>query len=162
MTIVVQIPSPLGGYIHLGDMAVLLCGFLLGPIWGAAAAGIGSMAGGSDYRLPTIRPRHFGDQGIGCPYGGINGTNPVKKPSPIETTLSFCCPAWRGCDGGRLFPLFRAFDGRRFCRNPGVTGNLVQAVAGVVISYLFMIAISKVNFKKTHAARRITEVKYDV
>lgn len=43
-TIVIQIPSPLGGYFNLGDGVVLLSGLLLGPIWGTCAAGIGSAA----------------------------------------------------------------------------------------------------------------------
>lgn len=35
--------TTLKGYIHLGDCMVLLSGFLLGPVYGAAAGGIGSM-----------------------------------------------------------------------------------------------------------------------
>lgn len=42
-TMVIRIPSPTGGYVHPGDALVLLCGWLLGPWWGGAAAGIGSM-----------------------------------------------------------------------------------------------------------------------
>lgn len=42
-TMVIRIPTPTLGYIHLGDGMVLLCGILLGPGLGAAAAGIGSM-----------------------------------------------------------------------------------------------------------------------
>lgn len=42
-TMVIKIPSPTGGYVHPGDGLVLLCGWLLGPWWGGAAAGIGSM-----------------------------------------------------------------------------------------------------------------------
>ena len=42
-TMVVQIPSPMNGYVNLGDCFVLLSGWLLGPWWGAAAGGIGSM-----------------------------------------------------------------------------------------------------------------------
>lgn len=42
-TMVVQIPSPMQGYVNLGDCFVLLSGWLLGPWYGAAAAGIGSM-----------------------------------------------------------------------------------------------------------------------
>lgn len=41
-TAVIQIPAPIAGYIHFGDMFVLLSGWLLGG-WGIAAAGIGSM-----------------------------------------------------------------------------------------------------------------------
>lgn len=42
-TMVVRIPSPTNGYVNLGDCFVLLAGWLLGPWYGAAAAGIGSM-----------------------------------------------------------------------------------------------------------------------
>ena len=42
-TMVIQIPSPMQGYVNLGDCCVLLSGWLLGPWWGGAAAGIGSM-----------------------------------------------------------------------------------------------------------------------
>ena len=41
-TMIIRIPSPLGGYINLGDGIVLLCGWLLSPIYGALAAAIGS------------------------------------------------------------------------------------------------------------------------
>ncbi len=42
VTLVVRVASPLGGYVNLGDCIVLLCGWLLGPWWGAAAAGLGA------------------------------------------------------------------------------------------------------------------------
>lgn len=41
-TSIIQIPSPVNGYVNLGDCFVLLSGWLLGP-WYGAAAGIGSM-----------------------------------------------------------------------------------------------------------------------
>lgn len=43
MTLVVQVPSPMNGYVNLGDCAVLLSAWILGPWYGGAAAGIGSM-----------------------------------------------------------------------------------------------------------------------
>ena len=42
-TSIIQIPSPVNGYVNLGDCFVLLSGWLLGPWYGAAAAGFGSM-----------------------------------------------------------------------------------------------------------------------
>lgn len=42
-TIVIQIPSPMNGYVNLGDCFVLLSAWLLGPWYGAVAGGIGSM-----------------------------------------------------------------------------------------------------------------------
>lgn len=43
MTLVIQVPSPMQGYVNLGDCAVLLSAWVLGPLYGGAAAGIGSM-----------------------------------------------------------------------------------------------------------------------
>lgn len=41
-TMIVKIPSPLKGYINLGDCFVLLSGWMLSPMWGFLAAGLGS------------------------------------------------------------------------------------------------------------------------
>ena len=43
-TMVIKIPSPLNGYINLGDGIVLVCGWVLSPLYGFLAAGIGSAA----------------------------------------------------------------------------------------------------------------------
>lgn len=40
-TLFLKFPLALG-YVHLGDAFVFLSGFMLGPFWGAAAAGVGS------------------------------------------------------------------------------------------------------------------------
>ena len=42
-TMVIRIPAPLVGYANLGDTMVLLSAWVLGPVWGMAAGGIGSM-----------------------------------------------------------------------------------------------------------------------
>jgi len=41
-TIIIQIPAYMNGYLNLGDCFVLLSGFVLGPLYGFCAAGIGS------------------------------------------------------------------------------------------------------------------------
>ena len=41
-TMIIKIPSPLNGYINLGDCVVLLAGWMLSPLYGFLAAGIGS------------------------------------------------------------------------------------------------------------------------
>ena len=38
----ITIQTPPNGYVHIGDSIVLLCGWLLGPLWGFFAAGLGS------------------------------------------------------------------------------------------------------------------------
>ena len=42
-TMIIKIPTPTGGYVNIGDGFVLLSGWMLGPVWGTLAAGIGSM-----------------------------------------------------------------------------------------------------------------------
>ena len=59
-TMIIRIPTPTQGYIHLGDGMVLICGILLGPGLGALADGIGSMMAdltwhGCPVRLPSRR-----------------------------------------------------------------------------------------------------------
>ena len=41
-TMAVKIPSPLKGYLNLGDCVVLLAGWMLSPVYGFLAAGFGS------------------------------------------------------------------------------------------------------------------------
>ena len=41
-TMIIKIPSPLKGYINLGDCIVLLAGWMLLPKYGFLAAGLGS------------------------------------------------------------------------------------------------------------------------
>ena len=41
-TMVIKIPSPLGGYLNLGDCVVLAAGWMLSPGYGFVAAGLGS------------------------------------------------------------------------------------------------------------------------
>lgn len=41
-TMIIKIPSPLKGYLNLGDCFVLTAGWILSPVYGFLAAGIGS------------------------------------------------------------------------------------------------------------------------
>ena len=41
-TMIIKIPSPLKGYLNLGDCVVLLAGWMLSPTYGFLAAGLGS------------------------------------------------------------------------------------------------------------------------
>jgi len=41
-TMVIKVPSPTQGYMNLGDTIVILAAYLLGPVYGAIAGGVGS------------------------------------------------------------------------------------------------------------------------
>ena len=73
MTMVIRIPSPMSGYVNLGDCAVLLSAWILGPGLGCAAAGIGSMLAdllelAADLAGDTMFPLTWADSGY--PEGG--------------------------------------------------------------------------------------------
>lgn len=94
-TLVITIPSPTGGYFNLGDCIVILAGLVLGPVYGALAAGIGSaladlIAGFTLYAPATLvikalmalcagllhrslcrRGQHFGHSFAGALVGGV-------------------------------------------------------------------------------------------
>jgi len=59
-TSIIKIPVPFtNGYIHAGDMCIFISGILLGPWYGAFAAGVGSMfadilGGYAHWALPTL------------------------------------------------------------------------------------------------------------
>ena len=59
MTIVIRIPSPTGGYINIGDCAVLVSGIILGPVYGALAAGVGSAVSDIVYGSLIFAPGTF-------------------------------------------------------------------------------------------------------
>jgi uncharacterized membrane protein len=58
-TMVIKIPSPLSGYINLGDGVVLLCGWLLGPFYGFLAAAVGSALADLFYGYMVYVPATF-------------------------------------------------------------------------------------------------------
>ena len=85
-TLAVQIPSPTGGYLNLGDAVVLLGAYLLGPGYGAAAGAIGRR-----WRIwmtyPAYVPGHASHQ-------GCDGTC-------CRCTVQTAAPAWLGRAGVR-------------------------------------------------------------
>ena len=76
-TMIIKIPTPTMGYIHLGDGLVLLCGILLGPGLGAAAAGIGQEV--DDHRRIAVFERM---ENYPAPLVRLQLTPCVRVPSP--------------------------------------------------------------------------------
>ena len=64
LTMVIKIPSPLKGYVNLGDCVVLLAGWLLSPMYAFLAAGIGSALADVFAGYMTYAPATFLIKGI--------------------------------------------------------------------------------------------------
>ena len=133
-TSIIQIPSPVNGYVNLGDCFVLLSGWLLGPWWGAAAGGIGSM---------------LADLLLG--YGHYApGTLIIKGAMALVAALVF--KAFRKNTAGALiggvaaevvmvagyFGYAALLLGKGIGAAASVPGNLVQGAVGLVAGFLLL------------------------
>lgn len=63
-TMIIQIPSPVSGYVNMGDCFVLLSGIVLGPVYGFLSAGIGSALSDFLFGYVTYVPGTFLIKGI--------------------------------------------------------------------------------------------------
>ena len=63
-TMIIKIPSPLKGYLNLGDCVVLLAGWMLSPTYGFIAAGLGSALADTFSGYVTYVPATFVIKGL--------------------------------------------------------------------------------------------------
>lgn len=63
-TMIIKIPSPLKGYLNLGDCVVLLAGWMLSPTYGFLAAGLGSALADTFSSYVTYVPATFVIKGL--------------------------------------------------------------------------------------------------
>ena len=145
LTAAVRIPSPVTGDLNLGDSAVLFAGWFLGPLYGAAAAGIGSA---------------FADLLAGWPVY-IPGTAVIKALMAVTVALVRSFPRERGRKGSRArliagsaaaeaimvsgyLTYEAAFMGEGFAAAlSGVPGNALQGAVGIAGALLLTAAAER-------------------
>ena len=137
MTLVIQIPSPMQGYVNLGDCAVLLSAWVLGPLYGGAAAGIGSMLADLLSGYAHYAP----------------GTLVIKFCMALAAGLIFLAlsrrgtgwlPAAQGLSGlasgailvGGYFGYACLWLGKGLAAASSIPGNIVQAAFGLIAAAL--------------------------
>ena len=76
-TMIIKIPSPLNGYINLGDCIVLLAGWFLSPVYGFLSAGLGSALADLFAGYVTYAPATFLIKGLMAliAFGGFQFMN---------------------------------------------------------------------------------------
>ena len=141
-TMVLQVPSPTGGYMNLGDTVVILGAYLLGPVWGAVAGGVGpalaDLLSGYPMYVPAtlvikavmgvvaaVLYRALGKKGWGVPVCAVAAEIPMVV-------------------GYWLFDGFLA--GSLAGSAAGIPSNLVQAAFGIVVSTLLTLALRKSGY----------------
>lgn len=132
-TMFIRIPSPTSGYLNLGDGIVLLSAFLLGPLYGTLAAGIGSMladllAGYPAYALGTLVIKALTALVAGAVYRRV-----LRDRGPLPRILV------AGVCGEVLMTLgYFVYSGIFLSYGIGaaveIPGNLVQGAAGIAVA----------------------------
>ena len=64
VTMMIKVPSPLKGYLNLGDCVVLIAGWMLSPMYGFLAAGLGSALADLFAGYVTYVPATFVIKGV--------------------------------------------------------------------------------------------------
>jgi uncharacterized membrane protein len=143
---IIKIPSPMKGYVNLGDCVVLLCGWVLSPWYGLAAAGIGSALADVFSGYFTYAPATFIIKGamalIAYSIFKLLGGRIGKLPAQII--------------GGVLAELamivgYYVFEGFMYGFVPSavnIPANAVQGVAGLVIGIVLIKAFERFKITK--------------
>ncbi len=150
-TMLIQIPTPMKGYIHIGDAVVYLCGILLGPVLGGLAAGIGSMfadvfLGYGVYAPATLVIKAFDAALVALVYNALvgEGSGVLRKLTVYMLAISM---------GGAVMvfgylgyeTILYGFAGAV----PNIPLNITQAVGGGLLAYPMVVALGKLKlFKK--------------
>ena len=147
-TMMIRIPTPTMGYIHLGDGLVLLCGILAGPGIGAIAAGIGSMLADVFSGYMAWAPATFIIKAATAFIGGmifhkLHHTFAV----PAEAVMVLGYYAY---EVGLAMAGGSAWQAAAIATAAGVPFNIVQGAAGLIVSVVLLPVLSKASRELDH------------
>ena len=149
-TMVIRIPTPTLGYIHLGDGMVLLCGILLGPGVGAAAAGVGSMLADLFSGYMAWVPGTLAIKAATAFIGGLLYHRVMRRAgyTPVRTALAGIPAELLMVFGYFVYEIgLSVVSGSGFAAAAtasaaGIPFNLVQGAAGVILSAVLLPVLS--------------------
>ncbi len=148
-TMVIKIPSPLKGYINLGDCVVLVAGWMLSPTYGFLAAGLGSALADLFSGYVTYAPATFVIKGLMAlivfyVFKLLN-TKIGKLPSRIISGIAAEIMMVLG---------YYVFEGFMYGFAPSLVNippNSIQGLAGLIIGTILITAFQKRSNKKSKA-----------
>lgn len=133
-TMVVKIPSPTNGYVNLGDCFVLLSGWLLGPWYGGAAAGIGAMLSDLLSGYAYYAPATLAIKGLDAVVAALLYRALSKKRGAL------ICSGIAGelLMAAGYFGYSALLLGKGLAAALSIPGNLIQGGIGIVVAILLM------------------------
>ena len=141
-TMVLVVPSPTGGYMNLGDTVVILGAYLLGPVWGAVAGGVGAaladlLAGYTMYVPATLVIKAVMGVLAALLYRRLGRRWQGLAVCAVLAEVPMVAGYWL-FDGLLMGSLTAAAV--------GIPSNLVQAVFGIAASTALTAALRKSRF----------------
>ena len=140
-TMLVQIPSPLKGYLNLGDAIVLLSAWLLSPVYGAVAAGLGSALSDLFSGYVTYAPATFIIKGAMALIAYAIASRLGKKHKPLTARLCGGIAAELTMILG--YYLFESVLYGFGASLVNIPANAVQAIAGLSVGILLITLFEK-------------------
>lgn len=146
-TMIIKIPSPLKGYINLGDCIVLVAGWMLSPAYAFLAAGLGSAFADIFSGYATYAPATFVIKGLMALIAFYGFRLLHNKIGNVSSKIV------SGIVAETIMVLgYFVFEGFLYGFAPSVVNippNGVQGVAGLIIGIMIIKALekSKVNLK---------------
>ena len=142
-TMIIKIPSPLKGYLNLGDGIVLLAGWMLSPGFGFLAAGLGSALADLFSGYVTYAPATFLIKGLMALIAFFCFKFMHKKLGSLAAQLI----------GGVLAECamilgYFVFEGFLYGFGPSlvnIPANAAQGVAGIIIGVVLIRVLDKLK-----------------
>lgn len=143
-TLVIQIPSPMNGYLNLGDALVLLGAWFLGPAYGAFAGGVGSMladllSGYAYYAPGTLVIKALVALVAALVFQALRNKVGEKGPAQIISGILGECIMIAGYFGYACLLLQKGLAAAA-----SIPGNLVQGGVGIVAATVVYLALRQV------------------
>lgn len=140
-TMIIQVPSPMGGYVNLGDCFVLLSGWLLGPIWGGAAAGLGSMLTDIILGYAFWAPGSLVIKGLDAAAAAMIFKG-LRRGRAARLVSGVCGEALMVlgyfCYSGLIL-------GNGFAAAASISGDIVQGIMGIAASFILAEAFERIH-----------------
>ena len=145
-TMIIKIPTPLKGYVNLGDCIVLLCGSILSPAYAFLAAGIGSALADVLSGYMVYAPITFLIKGVMALLTVFLFKAIDKKGLKQPTKILPLVLAEIIMVGGYFI-----FEGILYGFAPSaanIPANAIQGVAGIVFGFVLIKAFEKIKLFK--------------
>lgn len=147
-TMVIRIPSPVGGYINAGDALVLLSAFLLGPVAGGIAAGLGSALADAFAGYMAYVPATFIIKFL-MAFLAAHIYRCLREKHTAYGVIVGGIAAEIIMIGG-YFAFTALILGLGWGALPEIPGNIVQGIFGIVASSILRAALYRVPYVQKH------------